>query len=227
MSAAASSTCLASANTATIRPPAGRLPNNRPRCAISRAPSARLNTPATHAAAYWPTLCPRTTSGSMPQDCHSRARPSSTANRAGCANEVCRNASRSSRAEPNNTSSSGRATMSSTASAQRVTVSAKTGSVTYNSRAIPGYWLPCPVNSHAVVGAVGVLTADDTGPQPVLGQFGQAFPRGLDRIHRQCGPVFEVRTAGPGGVAQVGQVDVGMGAQPVRVAVGKRGKGFR
>ena len=39
-----------------------------------------------------------------------------------------------------------------TASAQRVTVSAKTGSASNNSRAIPGYWLPCPVNNHAVVG---------------------------------------------------------------------------
>ncbi len=39
-----------------------------------------------------------------------------------------------------------------TASAHRVTVSAKTGSASNNSRAIPGYWLPCPVNNHAVVG---------------------------------------------------------------------------
>ena len=44
--------------------------------------------------------------------------------------------------------------MSLTASAQRVTVSAKTGSASNNSRAIPGYWLPCPVNNHAVVGSV-------------------------------------------------------------------------
>ncbi len=51
----------------------------------SRAPSSRLNTPATHAAAYWPTLCPSTTSGSMPHDCHSRARPISTAKIAGWA----------------------------------------------------------------------------------------------------------------------------------------------
>ncbi|SKW12331.1 Uncharacterised protein [Mycobacteroides abscessus subsp. abscessus] len=72
-------------NTAAIRPPAGRLPNSRPRSAINRAPSSRLNTSATHAAEYWPTLCPSTTSGSKPHDCQSRARPISTANRAGWA----------------------------------------------------------------------------------------------------------------------------------------------
>ena len=54
--AAAASTRLASVNTATMRPPGGRLPNIRPRSAISRTPSSRLNTPATQAAAYWPTL---------------------------------------------------------------------------------------------------------------------------------------------------------------------------
>ena len=53
---------------------------------------------------------------------------------------------------PNSTSSSGRGTIPSTASAHRVTVSANTGSVSNNSRVIPGYWLPCPVNSHAVFG---------------------------------------------------------------------------
>ncbi|SKI62887.1 Uncharacterised protein [Mycobacteroides abscessus subsp. abscessus] len=42
--------------------------------------------------------------------------------------------------------------MSLTASAHRVTVSANTGSASNSSRAMPGYWLPCPVNSHAVVG---------------------------------------------------------------------------
>ena len=39
------STRSAAANTATIRPPAGRLPNRRPRSASSSAPSSRPNTP--------------------------------------------------------------------------------------------------------------------------------------------------------------------------------------
>ena len=92
----------------------------------------------------------------MPHDCHSRARPISTANSAGCANDVCRNRSPAlppvSRSVANSTSSSGSGSRSATASAQRVTVSAKTGSVSNSSLAIPGYWLPCPVNNHAVVG---------------------------------------------------------------------------
>src|SRR3984957_908900 len=46
------STRSAAANTATIRPPEGKLPNKRPRSAISRAPSSRLNPPATQAAEY-------------------------------------------------------------------------------------------------------------------------------------------------------------------------------
>ena len=79
------STRSAAANTATIRPPAGKLPKRRPRSAISSAPSSRLNTPATQAAEYWPTLWPSTTSGSKPHDCQSRARPISTANKAGWA----------------------------------------------------------------------------------------------------------------------------------------------
>ena len=133
----------ASANTATIRPPSGRLPNSRPRSAISRAPSSRLNTPATHAAAYWPTLCPSTTSGSMPHDCHSRARPISTANSAGWAKEVCPKSFPASLpvspSVSNRTSSNGRGSSPSIASAHRFTVSANTGSVSNNSRAIPGY----------------------------------------------------------------------------------------
>ena len=57
-----------------------------------------------------------------------------------------------SRSLENSTSSNGRGRTASTASAHRVTVSAKTGSASNNSRAIPGYWLPCPVNNQAVVG---------------------------------------------------------------------------
>ena len=75
----------AAVDTATIRPPAGKLPKRRPRSAISSAPSSRPNTPATQAAEYWPTLWPNTTSGSKPHDCQRRAKPISTANKAGWA----------------------------------------------------------------------------------------------------------------------------------------------
>ena len=141
------STRSAAANTATIRPPAGRLPKRRPRSAINSAPSSRLNTPATQAAEYWPTLWPSTTSGSKPHDCQSRARPISTANKAGWAYAVCRSVSSALRATSRvavskMTSSNGFSSTSATASAHRFTVSANTGSVSNNSRAMPGYWLP-------------------------------------------------------------------------------------
>ena len=42
-----------------------------------------LKTPATHAAVYWPTLWPTTTSGWMPHDCHNLASAISTAKSAG------------------------------------------------------------------------------------------------------------------------------------------------
>ncbi len=100
----------------------------------------------------------------MPHDCHSRARPISTANSAGWAKDVCRNVSPSSPSVPNSTSSSGCGSIPSTASAHRVTVSVNTGSASNNSRVIPGYWLPCPVNSHAVFG--GSPHTPRTAPGP-------------------------------------------------------------
>ena len=117
--------------------------------------------------------------------------------------------------------------MSSTASAQRVTVSAKTGSASNNSRAIPGYWLPCPVNNHAVVGGCVCSPRTHTGSQPVLGQFGQALARTLDRIHDQRGAMFEMRTARPGGEAHVGEVDIRVGVQPGLVTLRQRHQRFR
>ena len=117
--------------------------------------------------------------------------------------------------------------MSLTASAQRVTVSAKTGSASNNSRAIPGYWLPWPVNNHAVVGSIGVLATHDTGAQSVLGQLGKALPRVVDRVHDQRGAMLEVRTARPSGEAHVGEVDVGMGVQPRLVTLRQRHQRLR
>lgn len=93
---------------------------------------------------------------------------------------------------PSSTSSNGRATMSSTASAQFFTVSAKTGSTSNNSRAMPGYWLPCPGEQPRRSRPVGVFAAHHTGAQPVLGQVGQALAGRLDRIHDQRGAVLEM-----------------------------------
>ena len=117
--------------------------------------------------------------------------------------------------------------MSLTASAQRVTVSAKTGSASNNSRAIPGYWLPCPVNNHAVVGRLRVLATYDTGSQAVFGQLGQALARTLDRIHDQRGAMFEMRTARPSGEAYVGEVDIRVGVQPGLITLRQRHQCFR
>ena len=70
-------------NTASICPPAGRWPIKLPRWLIKFSPSCHDMTPATHAAAYWPTLCPNTASGWNPQLCISFAKPICTAKMAG------------------------------------------------------------------------------------------------------------------------------------------------
>ena len=71
------------AKTTAIRPSRGSCCINRPRCATSCNPSSRVKTPAKQAAAYSPMLCPRSNSGSIPQDCHSLASAYSKANSAG------------------------------------------------------------------------------------------------------------------------------------------------
>ena len=142
-SSAKSSTSSASVKTATIDRPRADWPNSRPRSATNRAPSSRLNTPATQAAAYCPTLCPSTTSGSMPHDCHSRARPISMANSAGWAKAVCRKVSPSFRCQkelPAADAADCRRRRPHIASRCR----AKTGSVSNSLPAIPWYWLPWP-----------------------------------------------------------------------------------
>ena len=77
------STSGAGARIANIAPRDGKSCIMRARSAISRSPSSRLNTPATHAATYSPTLCPSTMAGRTPHDCHSSASAYSTANSAG------------------------------------------------------------------------------------------------------------------------------------------------
>ena len=83
-SASTSRTRASLAATAHIAPPAGSDPISRPRVATSFSPSSRLNTPATHAATYSPTLCPITAEGSTPQLRHSSESAHSRANSAGC-----------------------------------------------------------------------------------------------------------------------------------------------
>ena len=72
------------ARTATIRPPGAKACISLARLAISFSPSSRLNTPATQAATYSPTLCPITTAGSTPHDSHKRDKAYSKAKVAGC-----------------------------------------------------------------------------------------------------------------------------------------------
>ena len=55
---------------------------------------------------------------------------------------------------------------------------------------------------------VGALATDHARSQPVLGHLGQQLAGALDRIHDQRGPVFEMRTPGPGREAHVGDVDL-------------------
>ena len=78
-----SATWLSGANTAAIAPVCARACMRRPRAAASSRPSSRVIAPATQAAMYSPKLCPRTATGSTPQDRHSSASAYSTANRAG------------------------------------------------------------------------------------------------------------------------------------------------
>ena len=72
-----------------------------------------------------------------------------------------------------------------------------------------------------------MLATDDTGSQPVLGQFGQTLARTLDRIHDQRGAMFEMRTARPGGEAYVGEVGIRVGVQPGLVTLRQRHQRFR
>ena len=74
---------------------------------------------------------------------------------------------------------------------------------------------------------VGVLAAYDTGSQPVLGEFGQALARTLDRIYDQRGAMFEMRPARSSGAAYIGEVDIGVVAQPGLVALRQRHQCFR
>ena len=135
------STRSAAANTATIRPPAGRLPNSRPRSASNSAPSSRPNTPgdagrriladavAQHHIRFDAPRLPQ------PGQAHLHREQGGLGVRGvpqdvvlvGCRKSLPALAFQARR---------------STAAAHRVTVSPNTGSVSNNSRAIPANWLP-------------------------------------------------------------------------------------
>lgn len=76
---------------------------------------------------------------------------------------------------------------------------------------------------------MGVLTADHTRPQPVLDQVGQAVPGRLDRFDHQRRAMLEVGPAGACGEAEIGQIGIGVSAQPVVVTPrqGSQGLGER
>ena len=139
-------TSAASPCTATMAPPAGSACIRRPRAAIRRAPSSRLNTPATTAAANSPTLWPITTVGSMPQLRQVAASATSMANSAGCVKPVW---SRLPPVSSNITSRSGLPSKGSSTAAQRSIVARNTGSASYSSRPMPTYCAPCPVKRKA------------------------------------------------------------------------------
>ncbi len=80
----AAATLSASAKTAAISPDGGSDCIRRARSATSPSPSSSVNAPAKHAAAYSPTLCPKTKSGSTPHARHNSASAYSSAKSAGC-----------------------------------------------------------------------------------------------------------------------------------------------
>ncbi|RPK83668.1 hypothetical protein EES47_24770 [Streptomyces sp. ADI98-12] len=134
----------------TMAPPSGRASMRRPRAVTRAQASARVNTPATWAAAISPTECPVRWSGVTPQDSTSRNRATSRANRAGCAYPV--RSRRAASSLPSSARSRGRSGRSSPASRwSRISsrARAKTGKRAYSSRPMPGRWAPWPEKSTA------------------------------------------------------------------------------
>ena len=106
-------------------------------------------------------------------------------------------------------------------------MSAKTGSVSNNSRAIPGYWLPCPVNNHAVVGGSAHSPRTTPGRSRFSANSARSSLALVDRIHDQRGPVFEMRTPGPGREAHIGDVDLWVRVQPGAISLRQRHQRLR
>ncbi|EDT00901.1 hypothetical protein BamIOP4010DRAFT_5579 [Burkholderia ambifaria IOP40-10] len=79
----ARSTVARSVKMAAISPSRGNACISRPRSAISRRPSSGEKTPAAQAAAYSPTLCPITASGTTPNDASNVVSANCSENRAG------------------------------------------------------------------------------------------------------------------------------------------------
>ncbi len=74
---------------------------------------------------------------------------------------------------------------------------------------------------------VRTLATGDAVSQAVLGQFGQAGTGIGHRINHEGCTVFEVRTAHTRGEAQIGEVDIGVRAQPGLVALRQGRQCFR
>ena len=167
----------------------------------------------------------------MPHDCHSRARPISTAKSAGCANDVCRNLSPAVAA--------GFAIGGEQHLQQRMRqyvidrVRATCHGFGENRLSVeqltrhPRILAALPGEQPRRRRVVRVLATYDTGSHAVFGQFGQALARTLDRIHDQRGAMFEMRTARPGGEAYVGEVDIRVGVQPGLITLRQRHQCFR
>ena len=146
---AAAATRSGGANTTAILPRRWTLCINRARSAISASPSSTLITPATQAAAYSPTLCPSTMSGSTPHDRHNSASAYSSANSAGCVysrlmDQRPRIVGRR-RAPGNSTSTSDSPSQISRSISSHASIASRnTGCDSYNPRPMPAYCNPWP-----------------------------------------------------------------------------------
>ena len=132
-----------------IAPASVNLSISRARAHTRRMPSSTLNTPAITAATYSPRLCPSTTLGSIPQLRHNSASEYSNANNDGCAYRarfIRLSACSTSSLGGYSTSISDSPVSSFQAAAHRSIAARNTAELSYSSRPIPTYWLPCPVN---------------------------------------------------------------------------------
>ncbi|GCD97915.1 hypothetical protein EHYA_05615 [Embleya hyalina] len=152
----------------TIAPPSGSACISRPRAATSAHASGRDQTPATCAAHSSPIEWPSSRSGVTPQCSNSRYSATSTANSAGWVYSVrCTSAASGPSGDANNTSRSGRGRCGSRWAQTASRDAAKTAWRADNSRAMPGYWLPWPVNRKAVrPGCASARTRCGSTPVP-------------------------------------------------------------
>jgi hypothetical protein len=80
---------------------------------------------------------------------------------------------------------------------------------------MPGYWLPWPVNSHAVFG----VSSETPRTRPGAGQRAEQLARGIAGVDHERGTVLEVRPSHTRCQAHVGQGGFRMLVQPAAVLV--------